>query len=403
MELDDFLEHHGIKGMRWGVRRTLQQLHPSERAAYLQQKDAKWLAKVNTNPKLGKISAKAARESKKLTKQLKQDYKDRGINIKKDALHRSRYDAELKNILEQSLDKAAYKVHKYPPSRLTEVHIHRHPDGTITALVATRHNAKIVKQQGKIAKADQRRVNAETKAAVKAQKEADKAALQHADMSMDQPDDFDGLQFLLTLDSEGFVDDVQVPEGMMHSDEDWENFLEHHGIKGMRWGVRRNPGSDGLVGKEPSTRTKGGLDGNTNTSADHERYTTAMAKAKSRGLSSLSNEELKLVANRIKNENDFAKVTKERALANRSVGRKMVDLLLKQAQDAATKAAAEQGKKLVEEMLKGSSGKTSFKLPSKKGGSTPKKTKPMPFKVNPAKVKVTATPLSTLPDLLRQQ
>lgn len=26
--IDDFLEHHGIKGMHWGIRRTQQQLHP---------------------------------------------------------------------------------------------------------------------------------------------------------------------------------------------------------------------------------------------------------------------------------------------------------------------------------------------------------------------------------------
>lgn len=225
-------EHHGVKGMKWGVRRTLQQLHPSERAGYIAGRDAKWLAKVEANPKLAKISSKAAREAKGLTKKLKQDYKDRGINLKKDPLQMARYDNELKGILERSLDNASYKVHKYSPSRLSEVRIHRHPDGTITALVAPRHNAKIVKQQGKIAKADAKRAKVEAK------------AMSHDDMSLDTETDFDGLEFILDVDDKGFVDDISVPGDLAHAEAAEflkamgmdDTSLAHYGRKGMKWG-----------------------------------------------------------------------------------------------------------------------------------------------------------------------
>lgn len=239
-EVDEFLAHYGVKGMRWGVMRDLKRLSPADRVTYLAQKDAAWKAKVNADPKLGKIQSKAARLSKKRTKELNQDFKARGINLRKDALERNRYDMELKSLLQRSLDEAAYKVHKYPPSRLFEVQIHRHPDGSITSMVAQRHNTKIVKQQGKLAKID-RRV---------AKKEA-KAALSHADDSeADDMPDYEDLRFVLAVDPEGYVVDVQSTAGKEFEHmEDVDEFLAHYGVKGMRWGVRRSDAQLSLAAK----------------------------------------------------------------------------------------------------------------------------------------------------------
>src|SRR5688572_23609013 len=71
----DFLEHYGVRGMRWGVRRQLKKLPSSERGAYLKSKDAKWLAKVEAKPKLSKISKLTSKYAKREIKNLKKDYK----------------------------------------------------------------------------------------------------------------------------------------------------------------------------------------------------------------------------------------------------------------------------------------------------------------------------------------
>lgn len=240
-EFFDALEHFGVKGMRWGVRRDAKKLGGTAAYAKAKVRDDAWAAKVEANPKLGKVSAKAARQAKRLTKKLKKDYKDQGINLKKDALARSRYDTELKNILQNSLDKAAYKVHKNSPSGLSEVAIHRHPDGSITAIVQPRHNAKLVKQKGKIAKRDARTAKREEKDALRQDALFDLVGdILHAELeSADGL--YDGLKFILEADDEGYVDDISVEgDDLSQSDEELDDELAHFGVKGMKWGVRND-------------------------------------------------------------------------------------------------------------------------------------------------------------------
>jgi hypothetical protein len=42
-------------------------------------------------------------------------------------------------------------------------------------------------------------------------------------------------------------------ESLYHDDEEVNNVLAHFGILGMKWGVRRQPGPNGLVGKDGSS------------------------------------------------------------------------------------------------------------------------------------------------------
>lgn len=310
----DSLEHYGTKGMKWGVRRALQKMPAGDRTAFLAAKDAKWVAKVEAKPKLDKISRVAARDAKRQTKKLREDYKERGWNIKKDSLARTRYDTELKSILENSLDKAAYKVHKYPPSRLREISIHRHPDGTIDASIVARMNAKIVRQQGKINRADTKRANAERKAEAKRLEEQarQKAAVSHAadDDTQDAETDFDDLVFRLTVDEEGFVSDVQAPGEISGT-------LAHYGIKGMRWGIRRRDPSGGTPsGPEDVTVTsragKGAraAGGRGHMPSDDAKKAVAYRQiAKTSSVHALSNAELKLLVERLNLENNYAKLT----------------------------------------------------------------------------------------------
>jgi len=185
-----------------------------------------------------------------------------------------------------------------------------------------------------------------------------------------------------------------------------DNELAHFGIKGMKWGVRRQDGPDGTVtsqmallrnkktgdfheikpngkpGKVLAKASDVDKDGVVNLrhqpehkSADHDRAVAALTKAAEKGHHALSNEELKVITNRVKAEKEFAQLTTgqktklqqqvdemklqkeyrallaEQAMANRSSGRKVVDSLMKVAAEQASNQAGELGKKMVEDML----------------------------------------------------
>ena len=76
-------------------------------------------------------------------------------------------------------------------------------------------------------------------------------------------------------------------------------FLEHHGIKGMKWGVRRNGGHPGRSGEY---RAKVPVD----SSEDHQRAALIKAKVKAHGgIHALSNDELRTAAERLNLEANY--------------------------------------------------------------------------------------------------
>jgi ribosomal protein S13 len=193
-----------------------------------------------------------------------------------------------------------------------------------------------------------------------------------------------------------------------------EEVLEHYGIKGMRWGVRRKVGSDGLVkggSKESSSsKSKSDDDGEeTQKSADYERATKAYAKAQEKGVQALSNDEIKAIEKRVEAERKFSQLTSEQhsdlkssverlrlekeyrglkseaAASKKGAGRKIVDSMLSGAAKQANELAAAQGKKLIADMMADGAKKTATKSATKGA-----------FKVNPAKVKINKIPGSGL-------
>jgi hypothetical protein len=99
-----------------------------------------------------------------------------------------------------------------------------------------------------------------------------------------------------------------------------EKFLEHFGIRGMKWGIRRPRGPEGTVSSLPGvkgvgteTQSTGGSHGGgghstsntTHTPTDFEQAKAIKLKAQRQGLKSLSNTEVQLLVTRMNLERQF--------------------------------------------------------------------------------------------------
>lgn len=71
-----------------------------------------------------------------------------------------------------------------------------------------------------------------------------------------------------------------------------DNFLSHVGVKGMKWGVRKNESKVAKSSGKSETKAKGEL------SADQIVFNGLKQKAREGGISSLSNDEIRVLTSR---------------------------------------------------------------------------------------------------------
>lgn len=114
-----------------------------------------------------------------------------------------------------------------------------------------------------------------------------------------------------------------------------KDILEHYGIKGMRWGVRRtqeqlkNPTPVKITSKPGMPIvTRGGKRIPTHDEA--KEAAIARQKAKSSGLQALSNKEIQTIVTRMNLEQQYAKLNP----TTKSIGRRFVDSALEDAKGA---------------------------------------------------------------------
>lgn len=140
---------------------------------------------------------------------------------------------------------------------------------------------------------------------------------------------------------------------MVMSDEKFNAFLEHFGVKGMHWGQRK---SDSVpVGKVTVDQKKPGAKvvaaGGKGFNAHPDAIKTAAAKqvAKRSTTDALSTQELQALVTRMNLEQQYSKLSSGQT----SAGRKFInDLLLNTAKQQATKVVNDQAGKLVADQLR---------------------------------------------------
>lgn len=257
------LSHHGVKGMKWGVRRA--QAHKQSGAekavnrqlrsagnAHREKKSAReqhkaWKKSANNAETANAVFQDAAKSFNKVMPKLNKDpaFADMATNRNT----RRQYDAVVATIFNQHLAQAS--VNRTHNADINRAMIYQMtPDG--------RHMRAIeVKQVG------------------------------HADTS--SPD------FELIRDEDGFVIDIRLVETSMSQEDLVLAYLAHHGVKGQRWGVRRTKAALARAAKR---------EGRPPASEEHERTKELLKKGKT----GLSNKELKEVNERLNLEQNFSRL-----------------------------------------------------------------------------------------------
>lgn len=355
--LEAYLAHHGVKGMKWGVRRSDEELararggamvSPKRRTApllgdYGDNKGASskvsnygstmagaTAARVATRGALAKAAVTSASlaevlgisaagmgatipasmatraylqplsmayhssksEIRKNTKALNEKYSQPGKNLRENKSLQKSYDSEYKKIVESALNRSK-SGWTHPFRKIAETRSGKTSENQYTMkFYLTKDGVRkpymtITSPSGR-------------ESSVKLGK------FKHAD------DDFDykGSSYDVVLtESDGYISDFSILaledlyNEMEHQDGD---YLEHHGVKGMKWGVRRSDEElDRAAGRKPRDRSifkKKAKEVASKSSSDSE-------PDKVKTIRDLSTNELQAVVNRIRLEQQYAEMT----------------------------------------------------------------------------------------------
>jgi len=273
MEVDEFLEHHGILGMRWGVRKgvigveALNGSHPGHAGA-LVAPGVKSLTVKEQNKVRIKTTKVADNFLIKLDKDnvipgFTQDFREKHNKSQGPITGklRDQYEKEFSDRLMPSLKSV----------------LPRGTDGFVKLQDDTFHlfvgDPKTIREF--------------------------KNKVVHA---------MDELVFRVIRDEDGFITALE-PMQMMQNDSVAE-FLEHFGVRGMHWGIRRSKaelsrGSSGSSSGKPPWQSAPvrkpppSIAGHSpHTPHDQVVYEALKAKAREHGIHSLSNEEIRILTNR---------------------------------------------------------------------------------------------------------
>lgn len=199
IEEDDFLQHFGVKGMQWGVRKDSSSAPTGRQAKKLAKADKKWQKNIYTMKGAVKVhNATAERMNRDLpafNERARTKYPNSDIINKPNHKDTKAYLKEYGDLVVKNTAEAIKEVHGSSPS------------GKLVASLDMSGGSRkiVVKEQ----------------------------AVSHAAL---EPNEY---IFELEIGDDGLISSSRlVNEGMAMSGIEQDEFLEHYGVKGMQWGVR---------------------------------------------------------------------------------------------------------------------------------------------------------------------
>lgn len=319
-EIDDILEHHGIKGQKWGVRRDARALETSARLRRVANGTGSKRDKIDTflgrdlggiggihglRPKVAARRADAI-EGAVARRETKREVKAVKANTKAVAKADKKFEEDLRGVhgfvkvnnsiaakvnprLDVINNKPKYKgVMMLEPQHaaLHKSYINEYRKALQTSLDET------MSEIGTNASGTKKFTLKVVGEGLDTTWEASLDSVQHeADVLVD------GFRIRPYFDKDGFITGQTVePLSLSQADEAIENVLAHHGIKGQKWGVRRSRNaSTGLVARRSSQ--------------DQMQVDKIVKKLSSGGTGTLSNKELQDFTRRLQLEGEFSKAT----------------------------------------------------------------------------------------------
>jgi hypothetical protein len=267
IEDEDAVEHHGVKGMKWGVRRD--RGHEGERAK----------------------TRKIAKEDKRFEK--KAATTATWIN-----LHNRAADLANHGDIDRINNKPQYKNKDFSKdSPLRRQYYNEHQQAYIKRLRQAAQEAG---------------TNASGTRELKIVTDSDgNWGVQVVDVKHDAFDELDGTIIQVTYDSTGHITKIGAPKkSMAQTAIEGAEFLEHFGIKGMKWGVRRDRSQIDSAPHIPDA-------------PEHIHARKAQATAKAHGTRKLSNKDLEELNRRLNLEQNYTNLTtKTKQKSAASVGAK---------------------------------------------------------------------------------
>ena len=380
--LNDHLEHHGVKGMKWGVRKNRQgKVRARTTMSRSARKDRDELLDMTGGTSVeGKASKKFVKKYnktyrraqfkiRKSIRNINNDAKYKDQDFRKDSKLRNEYYSDISKAITQQLNASADKH-----GRMRKVQLSFDVD-----VSKSMEPSWSIKQKENLPGRMAERKEAKTAS----------KSFSHADTDSDP--------VKVTYDDMGYIIDIEIdesyfPEELEHSDaafvDDFlisagapDDILEHHGVKGMKWGVRKPRPSSGARrssrASEPRTRKV--------------QKTRSPSYKKPAKTDLLSNDELRRSNERLRLEKEYNTLISEVKRQNRSKGQKFLqdtvmkvgqeilkDVVKSQIKDTIKKQKSSGGKKVMAH--EAPTNKTKKKVRQSKSSYSPNVSTPPSFK-----------------------